>query len=108
MCCVPLDVPVCSPGSVNSGAVRLGAVRTYRKFDGRVWVVHAVDVASVVPPSRLPPPPSTDALRATVPPSRLPPPPSTDALRATVPPSRLPPPPSTDALRATVPPSPVG
>jgi precorrin-6Y C5,15-methyltransferase (decarboxylating) len=39
------------------------------------------------PPARLPPPPSTEALRATDPPTRLPPPPSTEALRATDAPS---------------------
>ncbi|MEE2053048.1 FAD-binding oxidoreductase, partial [Nocardiopsis tropica] len=63
-------------------------------------ITAALRATTVVPaavelhwPSRLPPPPSTDASGAT-PPTRLPPPPSTDASGAT-PPTRLPPPPST-------------
>ncbi|WP_239648062.1 SDR family oxidoreductase [Nocardiopsis ganjiahuensis] len=52
-------------------------------------------------PTRLPPPPSTDASGA-VPPTRLPPPPSTDTSGA-VPPTRLPPPPSTDTSGAVPP-----
>ncbi|MES0833342.1 FAD-binding oxidoreductase [Nocardiopsis tropica] len=65
----------------------------------------STDASGAAQPTRLPPPPSTDASGAAQP-TRLPPPPSTDASGAAQP-TRLPPPPPTDADRtAPAPPSP--